>query len=194
MLQTVFTYTSCISTCACVSTWKKSIFLMHTQSQTHRKCRWQAVKPLVADITWVQWEESICHDQSEERVEFVIGALIWTGLLVHSAVGKADKVLACVCECVSVQVCGTLCSYQTSLPFSWSRTDPLDKLTKWQRIPPSTHPPRHTYTHMHIFPTLHASTPSFTPSLLSWSNAQHIMEQRQVWFSSFALIAPLQFV
>lgn len=51
---------------------------------------------MAADIPRAQGAKSIRHKQSEEPVEFVIEAF-GPGVLMDSAVGKADTVLACVC-------------------------------------------------------------------------------------------------
>lgn len=103
------------------------------------------------------------------------------GVLKHSAVGKSDKLLGYVF--VSLQVCGTLYSYQTS-PSIWSRTDSLDKLTQECRTP-SSPPPTQTCRHFHIY-----SNKAPPPPLLSWTCGQCIIKEMQslfiLWFFLFS--------
>lgn len=119
---------------------------------------------------------SICHDQSEKLAEFVIEGLIWVLIDIHSMVGKTESP---ACSWVPVQ---ELSSYQSSLPISWGRTDPLDKLTHWQRIPPPTHPPTSSMHSCGCFSPLH-----WSPSVLI---AGWVVDGTR---TVFAETAPIQF-
>lgn len=66
------------------------------------------------------------------------------GVLTHSVVGNADKVLVRARTCLCVHVCAPHTVPIGPLYFLWSRTDPLDKVTQWQRILPTPQSGMHT--------------------------------------------------
>lgn len=119
----------------------------HDTNLTHVQCVLQRVNPLVTNNLDSESSEHLSWPIRSASTVYYWSSDFGPGELTHSAVGRIWHSPGLW---VSVQVCGTLCSYQTSLFFWWSRTDPLDKLTKWQRPPtPNTITTIRTYTQTH---------------------------------------------